>query len=325
MRVVLLSIFLFLLGCGGGGNSDNMISDVESGDHATDGNSTNTLDGSNTAPEQQSNPSVAGFYTLRAAEAEFVCVGGPPSNDPYGPTADNIILSQSGAVIEIQYRDGLVLVGTIDRDGIFEASATAPAIHSIVPTYDLAGAIEDGGYWSGQLTVTLRAASGYTCITTPFFSGQRGEVLTSSVPTLAPGECIDTAPINDGFGWNGVESCSLPAAPTTTPFVDRNCSDFPTQAEAQTFFENNGANDPHVLDLDNDGVACECNVGGGGWAWCPVVPITTPPNTPFIDRNCSDFTTQAEAQAFFLSEGGPAEDPHRLDGDGDGRVCVSLP
>ena len=38
---------------------------------------------------------------------------------------------------------------------------------------------------------------------------------------------------------------------------DRNCSDFSTWGEAQAFFEAAGAGDPHGLDRDNDGVACE--------------------------------------------------------------------
>jgi hypothetical protein len=39
---------------------------------------------------------------------------------------------------------------------------------------------------------------------------------------------------------------------------DRNCSDFNTQQEAQTFFENNDpSGDPHDLDRDSDGIACE--------------------------------------------------------------------
>ena len=42
------------------------------------------------------------------------------------------------------------------------------------------------------------------------------------------------------------------------------------------------------------------------------------------DRNCGDFETQAEAQAFFEAAGGPSEDRHRLDGDGDGVACASL-
>jgi len=38
------------------------------------------------------------------------------------------------------------------------------------------------------------------------------------------------------------------------------------------------------------------------------------------DLDCADFSTQAEAQAYLLPG-----DPHRLDGDGDGRACEDLP
>lgn len=43
------------------------------------------------------------------------------------------------------------------------------------------------------------------------------------------------------------------------------------------------------------------------------------------DRDCSDFATQREAQAFFEAAGGPERDPYRLDSDGDGIACESLP
>ncbi len=43
------------------------------------------------------------------------------------------------------------------------------------------------------------------------------------------------------------------------------------------------------------------------------------------DLNCSDFVTQKEAQEFFIACGGPQKDRHKLDGDGDGIVCESLP
>jgi len=42
-----------------------------------------------------------------------------------------------------------------------------------------------------------------------------------------------------------------------SPFVDRNCSDFSTWEKAQAFFEKAGPGDPHHLDGDNDGIACE--------------------------------------------------------------------
>ncbi len=43
------------------------------------------------------------------------------------------------------------------------------------------------------------------------------------------------------------------------------------------------------------------------------------------DRDCGDFATQAGAQQFFLSQGGPGSDPHSLDSDGDGVACESNP
>ena len=43
------------------------------------------------------------------------------------------------------------------------------------------------------------------------------------------------------------------------------------------------------------------------------------------DRDCGDFSTQAGAQRFFINNGGPQRDPHRLDADGDGKACESLP
>lgn len=42
-------------------------------------------------------------------------------------------------------------------------------------------------------------------------------------------------------------------------FVDKDCADFATQAKAQRFFERKGGpdEDPHLLDPDHDGIACE--------------------------------------------------------------------
>jgi hypothetical protein len=42
------------------------------------------------------------------------------------------------------------------------------------------------------------------------------------------------------------------------------------------------------------------------------------------DRDCGDFATHDEAQAFYEAAGGPASDRHRLDRDGDGVACKSL-
>lgn len=38
-------------------------------------------------------------------------------------------------------------------------------------------------------------------------------------------------------------------------------------------------------------------------------------------KDCGDFKSAAEAQRYFLLNGGPSNDPHNLDGDGDGYAC----
>lgn len=43
------------------------------------------------------------------------------------------------------------------------------------------------------------------------------------------------------------------------------------------------------------------------------------------DYNCSDFSSQSQAQAFFNKVGGSKNDLNRLDGDKDGVACESLP
>lgn len=48
------------------------------------------------------------------------------------------------------------------------------------------------------------------------------------------------------------------------------------------------------------------------------------PAFAFSDRDCSDFSTQAQAQRFFKKHH-PRRDPHGLDGDNDGLACEALP
>lgn len=48
------------------------------------------------------------------------------------------------------------------------------------------------------------------------------------------------------------------AAQPAAAFRDRDCSDFATHRQAQRFFEaHNPRRDPHRLDADHDGIACE--------------------------------------------------------------------
>jgi hypothetical protein len=51
---------------------------------------------------------------------------------------------------------------------------------------------------------------------------------------------------------------SMAIAQPAAAFRDRDCSDFNTQAQAQHFFKkHNPKRDPHRLDADHDGIACE--------------------------------------------------------------------
>jgi Excalibur calcium-binding domain len=50
---------------------------------------------------------------------------------------------------------------------------------------------------------------------------------------------------------------AIPAAPATAG--DKDCSDFRSWRAAQNFYKNHGGpkRDPHRLDADHDGIACE--------------------------------------------------------------------
>jgi micrococcal nuclease len=137
--------------------------------------------------------------------------------------------------------------------------------------------------------------------------------------------------IGEGTPGCGAEPEDEPE-PTPAPSPsegDLNCGDFATQEEAQAVLDQDPS-DPNGLDADGDGIACD---GGSGAAPTPQpepepAPEPTPepepepaPSEPVPSGadgtyNCSDFSSQAEAQAY-LTEG----DPHGLDADGDGQAC----
>jgi hypothetical protein len=103
---------------------------------------------------------------------------------------------------------------------------------------------------------------------------------------------------------------------------DKDCADFASQAEAQAYFEANGGsptNNVDNLDADHDGQACESfdygdGQGGGGGSGGG--------GTGGSDKDCADFATQAEAQAYFEANGGsPTNNVDNLDADHDGQAC----
>ncbi len=107
--------------------------------------------------------------------------------------------------------------------------------------------------------------------------------------------------------------------------ADRDCPDFAGPAEAQAALDA-GVGDPERLDADNDGIACEDHFGERVAATSTEVSATTPPvttpiaarNAALADRDCPDFASQSEAQAALDAS---ADDPERLDRDGDGIAC----
>jgi hypothetical protein len=75
------------------------------------------------------------------------------------------------------------------------------------------------------------------------------------------------------------------------------------------------------------GTAGSVAVPAGGVAAATSIPAQPTAGLRFDpfgpDRDCGDFASQEEAQAFYVAAGGPASDPHRLDRDHDGIACES--
>ena len=94
------------------------------------------------------------------------------------------------------------------------------------------------------------------------------------------------------------------------------------------------ATEPEIAALREMSSGCDGDVEIAGERSTAPPPPSSPaapprpsqPRAPFVDRDCSDFQTQPEAQAFYAAAALPNNpDPHRLDSDGDGAVCESLP
>lgn len=100
---------------------------------------------------------------------------------------------------------------------------------------------------------------------------------------------------------------------------DLNCSHFRDWEHAQGCFQAlyPAFGDVHRLDANNDLLACE---------FLGVAPgVVSPLIYENRDRDCADFDTQPQAQAFYDGLSGARRDDHRLDTNGDGVVCEGLP
>jgi hypothetical protein len=121
-------------------------------------------------------------------------------------------------------------------------------------------------------------------------------------------------------GWPQLAGTPISSAEVMRPEgEDATCSDFADQAAAQTALDAD-PRDPHGLDLDLDGIACETPFV------TPAVPAAVPTAPPASldapDVDCSDFTFQEDAQVVLDHIPG---DPYNLDPSGDGLACSSLP
>jgi len=99
------------------------------------------------------------------------------------------------------------------------------------------------------------------------------------------------------------------------------------QGYARVYTEGDSSREEEYLELQHQAQADRVGLWQCEGRATPTSPLTPPlrydPSGP--DRDCGDFATWQEAQAFYEAAGGPNRDPHRLDGDRDGIPCESLP
>ena len=103
--------------------------------------------------------------------------------------------------------------------------------------------------------------------------------------------------------------------------VDYDCTDFDSRSDAQDFYEDMGgpSYDPFNLDDDNDGRACEewsgeyrKNADGADGV----------NGDDGADRDCDDFATPEDAEAYFLADGGSSkQNIDHLDPNHNGIAC----
>ncbi|EME59996.1 excalibur calcium-binding domain-containing protein [Amycolatopsis decaplanina] len=134
---------------------------------------------------------------------------------------------------------------------------------------------------------------------------------------------LGMAAIITGFSLFGPASVAFALAGAPA-IADLDCRDFRYQEDAQAVLDKDRS-DPHRLDDDNDGIACETLPKRGtppAKTIAPTLPpITTETRAPqFADKDCADFPSQAAAQAELKKN---PRDPHKLDGDHDGYACES--
>ena len=107
------------------------------------------------------------------------------------------------------------------------------------------------------------------------------------------------------------------------------CDDFQHRDEAEYFFETHEDREQnrYGLDRDRDGRPCESlpPLDETNRVMSRVNRLWRTDASIEFDRDCDDFDSWVEANAFYLQSGGPDSDPHRLDGDRNGVPCEAFP
>lgn len=129
------------------------------------------------------------------------------------------------------------------------APATAPAAQAAAPAAAPAAAA------APQAAQAPAAAAAAAAPAAPKAAPAAAPAAPQAAPAAAP-KAAPAAPARS----------SVTVSTTSAAVADKDCGDFSSQAEAQTFFTTHGgpAIDRHRLDADNDGIACETYFGTDG-------------------------------------------------------------
>ena len=198
-----------------------------------------------------------------------------------------------------------LLAGALVRESTARALVTRPVV---------AGIGSEAAVSDGQASPGCDEPTGGDC--------PMPQVSAAATP-IAVVEPADGAELEDADEQRGDTNGS--------PQADLTCSDFADQAEAQLVIDADPS-DPHGLDLDLDGIACETPF---------VMPVdqSDPADDDRAERrderaaaspapldgravNCADFAFQEDAQVVYDRIPG---DPYNLDPSGDGYACSALP
>jgi beta-lactamase superfamily II metal-dependent hydrolase len=220
------------------------------------------------------------------------------------PTARRIGLGDASLqVVPPPLEDGLDSnnnsVGVIASYGDFDAALTGDAEQ---PEF---------GWWLENVPELLKPVEVYKAA----HHGSPNGDSTESMATFHPETVVISVGLDNSYGHPSEEALALYEGVGAQVYrTDLNGTVVVTAEADGTYRVDAEASAPEVATPVPDEIEEEAASGSSS-------SLSYDPSGP--DRDCGDFSTQAEAQAFFEASG--PTDPHRLDSDGDGVVCELLP